>query len=254
MEDLNLKQIILKIKKSKRVLLLLDYDGTLVNFEPNPHEAKLSSANWKVLNCINKLPGVELVITTGRGFNDIEILLDDSIIDILAEHGSMYRKKGVWSSLIPPNNSWNLLKIKIMPYLSEIANSCRHSFIEEKLNSVCWHYRNADIHEGIYFAEKLEQILEILTISTEFKVLKGKCVIEVGLFVADKGTAIQYLLRNNQYDLVIGIGDDKTDEDMFLALSKEDQISIKVGEGESIAQYRISTIEETWAFLERIIL
>jgi trehalose-phosphatase len=73
--------------------------------------------------------------------------------------------------------------------------------------------------------------------------------------LTNKGLATLHLLKNDEYDMVIAIGDDATDEDMFAVLSGEEHhLSVKVGEGSSGAKFRINSVEETWEFLKSITL
>lgn len=256
MSNINVKSLIeyvsKRINSSKKVLLLLDYDGTLVNFTPKPEDAILTHDMKELLVNINQRPGIKVIINTGRGYSDIEYLLNEVSIDVVAEHGTMYRKNGIWKNLAPSQYSW---KSKVLPYLRETTLKCEKSFVEEKAHSICWHYRNADLNEAKLHAEDLLQMLDVLSISTKFKVLKGKFVIEITSGLTNKGIATTHLLQNDQYDMVIAIGDDTTDEDMFDALSGEEHhLSVKVGEGSSIAKFRINSVEQTWEFIKSLTL
>jgi trehalose 6-phosphate synthase/phosphatase len=54
-----------------------------------------------------------------------------------------------------------------------------------------------------------------------------------------------------EYDFVLALGDDKTDEDMFRALA-EKAITIKVGSGHTLAQFNLTNQIEVIAFLDQL--
>src|SRR5689334_18293832 len=81
-------------------LLLLDYDGTLVNFTENPKKALPGTRLLNILTGLSKRPDVDVVIVTGRDSYDIDELIGHLPIQILAEHGAMFKKDGVWNSHI----------------------------------------------------------------------------------------------------------------------------------------------------------
>jgi trehalose 6-phosphate synthase/phosphatase len=85
-------------------------------------------------------------------------------------------------------------------------------------------------------------------------VLHGHKVIEVRSQYIHKGTAASEISNYGTYDLVVCIGDDKTDEDMFGALRDlKDAVTIKVGEQSTCAGYRVLTPYQVHSLLENIV-
>jgi trehalose-6-phosphatase len=54
----------------------------------------------------------------------------------------------------------------------------------------------------------------------------------------NKGEAVDRILNGNQYKLIVCTGDDAPEENMF-RLDLKDLITIRVGDGETRAQYRL---------------
>jgi trehalose 6-phosphate phosphatase len=66
----------------------------------------------------------------------------------------------------------------------------------------------------------------------------GKEVLELAVTDADKGTALLRLRDDLGAVATVYLGDDRTDEDAFRVLSPGD-LTVKVGEGETAARYRV---------------
>lgn len=78
----------IKYKSAGRKLLLLDYDGTLVEFNPVSEKAipteNLSNILLKLINQSQ----TKVIVISGRGCQGIGKLLGHLPIDIIAEHGA----------------------------------------------------------------------------------------------------------------------------------------------------------------------
>jgi trehalose 6-phosphate phosphatase len=70
-------------------------------------------------------------------------------------------------------------------------------------------------------------------------VLHGKDVVEISVLHASKGDAVTALRTELGAKVVVYVGDDVTDEHAFAALGRDD-VTVKVGAGETIAQYRVT--------------
>jgi len=71
--------------------------------------------------------------------------------------------------------------------------------------------------------------------------------------VVGKGKAIQKLFEQNNYDFILSIGDDATDEEMFEYLLHIDgAYTVRVGRGQSLARYKLKSINEVIILLEQL--
>src|SRR5690606_6982252 len=77
----------------------------------------------------------------------------------------------------------------------------------------------------------------------------GDKVIEVKSSDLNKGTAAMEIVTPFEPDFIFVIGDDTTDEDMFVALP-EHTISVKVGNKKSDAQFYVENQKEAIALIE----
>lgn len=96
------------------------------------------------------------------------------------------------------------------------------SHIEQKKSSITWHYRNADPDYGSFQAKECQAHLENLLDYNHLpiEVLVGKKNLEVRPLAVNKGEIVKRILAaHSDTEFVLCAGDDKTDEDMFRALT-----------------------------------
>src|ERR1700741_3260974 len=107
---------------------------------------------------------------------------------------------------------------------------CAGSFIEEKTNTIAWHYRNTQAGLGFSRSRELLNTLSQLIQNTTLQVIDGNKVGEVRIGGFDKGATALEKLQPMEPDFVLCMGDDPTHEDMFKALEGE-AYTIKVNNG-----------------------
>jgi trehalose 6-phosphate synthase/phosphatase len=240
-----------KFQEAKHILILLDYDGTVVEYAATPNRAL---PTHRLLNVLLKLcsnPRVQLIIVTGRAYQNIDKLIGSLPVDIIAEHGAMIKIKGHWEKRINDDGSW---KNKILPFFNMITSSCPNSFVEEKHYSIAWHYRNADKEAGYHHSMELIRILEHIAPSYNLEIFTGHCIVEIMSKETNKGIVTESILTGAPYDYILCAGDDRTDEYMFRSLENvKNADTIKVGAGETLAKYRLNNVEQTISFLEKLV-
>ncbi|MBI2966594.1 MAG: trehalose-phosphatase [Bacteroidetes bacterium] len=245
-----MKTITEKFLHALKKLILLDYDGTLVNFSPVPSDAKPSKRLLSILKKLTGEPQTKVVIITGRDYQDIDALIGQLPIDIIAEHGAMVKENGGWKEMSGYNTRW---KKDIFPLLNEVTGTYPGSFIEEKRFSLAWHYRKAEEKLGWAYSEAMVRTLNDITPRYGLRIITGNKVVEIISRHINKGKAVRYFLKHGTYDFVLAAGDDTTDEDMFNALSKNKYgFTIKVGNGKTSAGYKLETVDKVLSLLENL--
>jgi len=234
------------ISSTKR-LLLLDYDGTLISFAKTPEDAEPDMELKRLLLLLAKKRKDHLAIVSGRDRSTMEQWLGGIPCTLVAEHGAWIRmdKHSGWKAQKTVSSDW---KSQIMPILKTYVARVPGSFVEEKEFGLAWHYRKANPELGeIRSCELFDNLNEYLA-NTDLQLMHGKKVIEVRTGGVNKGQAAQTLLKKNNYDFVLAIGDDWTDEDLFKALP-EGAYSIKIGFGATQAQYFLDSPQTCRRFL-----
>ena len=239
-----------KFKNALNKLVLLDYDGTLVNLTATPEKAKLTREITEIIRKLISLPGMEIFIITGRSHDDIDKFLDHIPINIIAEHGAIIKENGQWKTREQKSDLW---KQSVIPLMNQITEACPGSFIEEKIYSLAWHYRNAESDAGYKSSRELIRILSEIIGNHDLKILDGNKVVEILSDSIGKGRAVKRLYEQNIYDFILSIGDDTTDEEMFEYFQNHSNAyTIKVGEGETFAKFKLNDISEVISLLKKM--
>ncbi len=235
-------------RKSKRRLLLLDYDGTLVPFSGRPEEAKPDDELLKLLEKLAENLKNQVVLISGRDQDTLERWFGNLSLGLVAEHGVWIKEKE-WEMVEPLTDEW---KGNISPILELYVDRTPGSFIEEKEFSLVWHYRKADPDLSSIRVRELIEILVNLTANLNLRVLEGSKVVEIKNIGINKGRAALRWISKEQWDFLLAVGDDLTDEDVFAVLPKIGY-SIKVGFSPSKARFNLYLPRDVRLLLEELV-
>jgi len=238
--------------RARKRVLLLDYDGTLVPFSKLPSMAAPGQDLLTMLDNIGSNPQNEVYLVSGRDGQTLGKWFAGLPVGLIAEHGAKVRHKdGIWETEVMTFSAeWMEKMGRVM---EEYVNRCPHTFVERKEFSIAWHYRNADIAEGAVRAKELYDDLVKYSAGLSLNILNGNKVIEARIRGIDKGAAIMRILEKEDYDFILCIGDDQTDEDMFRKLAlRPEAYTIKVGNEASFAKYNLYNPSMVQALLQTI--
>lgn len=244
-----IQEISERYNKAKRRLIILDYDGTLVPIVKQPELAIPEETLLQILKSLSEDVKNKVVISSGRDASFLEKWFGNMKIDLAAEHGAFFREKGEWKEInqiqfFPDNDEiWDIMQ--------HMVDKTPGSRIETKKTSLVWHYRNCDKWLADLREKQLINALMRPCARLNLQIMRGSKIVEVKAIGFNKGTEALRLLENDDYDFVIAMGDDTTDDDMFHALP-EDAITIKVGSVSSIARFNLPQ-HETNKFLNSLV-
>ncbi|SDK80617.1 trehalose 6-phosphate synthase/phosphatase [Catalinimonas alkaloidigena] len=243
------QELIKKYKKTHRRLFLIGYDGTLVKFTVNPLSTRSDNELRTLLSELGKDPDNKVVVISGRDKSFLEEQLKGLPVDMIAEHG-VWGKRGddSWQILKQPQEGW---KDDIRSILDSFVDRTPGSFIEEKEYSLAWHYRVVDSGLGEMRVHELTELLSHRVAALNLQVIEGKKVIEIKTSGISKGTAAKEWLDSDNWDLVLAIGDDYTDEDVFRETNAE-AYTLRVGYQDSIARFHIDSVEDVRKLLRAL--
>jgi trehalose 6-phosphate synthase/phosphatase len=243
------QSIINRYHNTNKRMIFLDYDGTLVGFQPNIDQA---SPDEELLDLINNLvadPANDVVLISGRKHESLDEWFGDCKLYLIAEHGSWFKQDNTtWHKISGLSDAW---KHDIYPLMETYVDRTPGTFIEEKSYSLVWHYRNAQKGLGELRANELMNNLKYLAGDKGLQFLPGDKVLEVKNMEINKGKAALTILGKNDYDFILAFGDDYTDEDLFKALP-ESAVTIKVGSNLSAAKFYLRNPGEVRKLLKRL--
>jgi trehalose 6-phosphate synthase/phosphatase len=230
-------------------LIFLDYDGTLVPFQKQVNAAMPDAELMMLLTQLTTDPKNTVVITSGRDYATLEKWLGHLHIDVIAEHGAWYRDYGsVWRSRRDLNNDW---RDEIRSVMNLYTRRTPGAFIEEKSYSLVWHYRRVEEGLGSLRTHELMEDIKHFIADRGLQMLQGDKVLEVKSLSVNKGKAAHRWLERDDFDFIMAIGDDHTDEDTFKAMP-EGAMTIKVGNNISAANYFLASHVEVRELLSTL--
>jgi trehalose 6-phosphate synthase/phosphatase len=140
----------------------------------------------------------------------------------------------------------------VLAILREFCDRTPGSLIEQKTAGLAWHYRSADPEFGAAQAKELSLHLATLLSNVPVEILPGDMVLEVRPHGIHKGLVVRTVLQAGAVGaLLLAIGDDRTDEDLFAALP-EGSLAVHVGPAPSRASLRIPDVRAARALLAEI--
>lgn len=241
-----------RLEAAAFLALLLDYDGTLVPFAPTPELAAPDDQLIGLLRDLAARPGTEIHIVSGRPAEALEQWLGALSIGLHAEHGFSSRAPGAtaWIHGTLPPQDWRPPALALMRAYTARAPG---SLVEEKRAGIVWHYRLADTELGRTQAASLERELAALLAGAPAKIVPGAMIVEVVSDGVHKGRLVPSLVaRVPVGSLVVALGDDRTDEDLFAALP-EGALAVHVGPEPSRAPLRLDGVGDVRALLRSLV-
>jgi trehalose-phosphatase len=258
------------IAAATRLLVGLDFDGTLSPIVQHYGDARLPEETKVLLDRLAKRPGVEVAIVSGRALEDLTARAGLKGITYIATHGfDMERRGKVWRH--PRAGEFKSMIARVAKTLERELAPFAGVYVEPKGYTVAVHYRkaaSAKVVAGMRSA--FWRVVQPLVDTGEIRVTYGKRILEVRPNeVWGKGHGIAVLLAGAKADLrkivsatgaftgdakgvlPIYIGDDETDEDGFKAVRRIG-ITARVGSTRkpSSATYRLASLAEVRRFLE----
>ena len=244
-----------RVSEAPRLLLMLDFDGTLSPIVSHPDLATLAPQTRARLVELRTAPGVSLAIISGRSVADLRQRVAIKNITYVGNHGRELQKPGASE----PETDLPIQKRmqEAAGYLGKQLSEVPGVVIENKGFTLALHYRQVpeslrprvrSCAQGI--AQQMAGLIEVS---------EGKCVYD--LFPSDganKGNAALALVEKHgglPKVLPIYCGDDTTDETVFRALPAG-SVTVYVGDVQAVsaARYRLADPGEVASLLERISL
>jgi trehalose 6-phosphate synthase/phosphatase len=117
--------------------------------------------------------------------------------------------------------------------------------LENKNASLVWHYRNAEEDiASLRINELKDDLSEILKNEPKLQIMEGDKVLEIKSILYDKGTMASAIIKKGNFDFILALGDDGTDEFLFREIP-DYGFTIKVGTSPTSARFNIRNQSQT---------
>jgi trehalose 6-phosphate phosphatase len=185
---------------------------------------------------LHRATGGALALVRGRPLAGIDVLFHPLKLAIAGQHGAERRDaRGKRHRHRFPVEALHRAAAPVRKFVARNEGLV----FEDKGASVALHYRLAPQLEAAAKA-----VLEDAARSTggAFEVQVGKMVFELKPAGVDKGAAIEEFMRDEPFigRIPVFLGDDVTDEHGFRVINRLGGHSVKVGQGETAARWRLA--------------
>ncbi|MFD4183625.1 trehalose-phosphatase [Rhodococcus sp. NPDC058514] len=209
---------------------------------PYPAKAFPHAEAVRALRALASLPATTSAVISGRALRDLAMLSRLPVeVQLVGSHGSEFDVGFVHEI---DDDAKRLLR-EITEELQTVAAAGAGVTVEIKPASAALHVRNASPEVA---DAALSRVRGGPATWPGVQVTEGKSVIELAVIATDKGEALDILRHREGASATVFFGDDVTDEKAFSRLQGPD-LGIKVGDGESLAEFRVESTEDVSAAL-----
>lgn len=233
-----------------RILLMLDFDGTLTSIFNNPDDSYVPSETSQILKELKEK--VLIAVVSGRDIKTMAKKINFSVDYLCGSHGLEIKGKDLHFKH-PEATKMKKLIDKLHKEIIEEFKEYPDILIEKKTFSFAFHYRNVEKKNRRVIVKHFLSIINSFK-HYPIKIQKGKMVIEIlPKLDWDKGKAIILIMKHlNDSVYPIYVGDDITDEFAFLAI-KQKGLTIRIGaSNKTEAKYYLKYQREINKFLKII--
>lgn len=238
-----------RVARSARLLVALDFDGTLAPLVDDPADSRALPESLAAVSDLVGLPLTTVAVVSGRGLGSLdEVAALPGEVLVIGSHGAEVRLgAGRDQSLLDERDLDRRRRLgSALVGVDAIAGA----WIEEKPTGFAVHTRLATA-EDEERARALARAAVDRSGIADVTARTGNHVLEFSVIAVTKGDALDRLRAVAEADAVVFIGDDVTDEDGFHRLHPGD-LGIKCGSGETVAAYRVSDPEAVARALHRL--
>lgn len=226
-----------ELARVNRILVALDFDGTLAPEVDDPAQARaIPEARAAVLRLL-ALPRTRVALVSGRSLASLELVSDlpDTAL-LVGSHGIEIRLDRSDDAVSLDTKELRSVDV-LHQVLGEVADSFDQVWLEQKPAGFALHTRLATDHNSR--VAHLVALSEARAELGDLTVRRGKDVLEFSVRSTTKGDAIEHLRGYTSADAVFYAGDDVTDEDAFASLGPDD-LGLKSGTGVTAADHRVA--------------
>jgi len=245
---MDLRSALATLAATDSLLVAVDFDGTLAPLVERAEDARPLPAAAAALRSLASAPGTSTALISGRALDSLRAVAEPEPETLLVGSHGAETWTGPNAAPLQLTPEQADLLVRARAAVAEVAQAWDGCRLEDKPAGVVLHTRSASDDDAAAAVDAARARLGKLD---GVQVTDGKRVLEASVVHANKGEGIVALRELTGATGVLFAGDDVTDERGFAVLQDAD-VGIKVGPGETAAQFRVESPEEFAAVLEHL--
>jgi trehalose 6-phosphate phosphatase len=228
--DASWRAALREVAASDRLLVALDFDGTLSPLVDEPMEARMLPASRVAVDALVSAPDTIVALVSGRSLVDLRLIAehdDDSPLLLAGSHGAEFWLPGQGPVIHDEDEGDAALRDLLFSHAEAATQHVEGVWIEPKTFGFGVHTRRVDPAEADAVNAAVDAIVQ--TEAPHWRRRTGHHIIEYAFRHEGKDSAIAELRERTGASAVVFAGDDVTDEDALVSLG-DDDLGIHVGD------------------------
>jgi trehalose 6-phosphate phosphatase len=229
--------------------ILLDVDGTIVDFAPTPLDIRVPPSLREALRRLNDKSAGALALVSGRTLRDLDQIFAPLRLAAIGGHGAEMRPAPEAPIRHEPVHR---IDLAIKRALVAAAQQDPGIVMEDKGYSLTLHYRQVP-ERGGFLRAAVAAICDEMN-AQDLELLEGACVIEIKHKGYSKGSAVRRLMELAPFAgrRPIFVGDDTTDQSAFAVMSHFGGLAISVRSRAAGVDFHFDTPAQVRGWLDRM--
>lgn len=248
---MTLDAAIARLAQTPRLLVALDFDGTLAPLVDEPMAARMLPDARAAVDALTAAPRTTVALVSGRTVHDLRIIAehdDDSPVLLAGSHGAEEWPVRPVENAVQDAGARELLA-GLSRQVAAVVTETPGAWLEAKEFGFAVHSRLADAGRATTLQAAVDELMR--TEAPEWRRRTGRDILEFSYRHDGKDAAVARLRAAVDATAVLFAGDDVTDEDALRTLGPHD-VGVRVGPGETAAALRVDGIPQLAAMLVRL--
>ncbi|MCR2784574.1 MULTISPECIES: trehalose-phosphatase [unclassified Microbacterium] len=247
-----LDEKIAAVATTPRLLVALDFDGTLSPLQDDPMQSRMLPVARDAVEALAALPDTIVALVSGRSLVDLRLIAehdDDSALWLAGSHGAEFWEPGIGAREPEDDSADVALRDRLRAHAEQATAELDGVWIEPKTFGLGVHTRRADPAAAAEANRIVDELVR--TEASAWRRRTGRDIVEYAFRHEGKDTAVAVLRERTGATAVLFAGDDVTDEDALRSLGEGD-LGVRVGAGDTAASVTVADITEFAGLLNRI--
>lgn len=238
----DVRSAIAGVVASDRLLVALDFDGTLAPLEDDPMDARMLPVARTAVDALLAAPQTLVALVSGRSLSDLRIIAEhreDSKLFLAGSHGAEFWIPGEGLVTHDDDPADAALRDDLRTHAEEKTARLDGVWIEPKRFGFGVHTRKSTPED----AAEANRVVDALVAAEapHWRRRTGHNIVEYAFRHEGKDSAIAELRTRTDASAVVFAGDDVTDEDALRSLGPAD-LGVHVGSGPTAATVSVADI------------